>query len=202
MSLFDPPKPYLNPVLWTSDKQLKPEVKTHILNLLTQIFPLEKVHQLVMIGSSVGHQYSGDSDIDVNVTARTGEDFDTWHPIFKKFNDKPNLYPGTQHPINFFFSEFQTGYTNDWSNSLGAYNILTDQWEKRPIPFDKLGNPEEKYAREIAYGKMLIGMIDTEVVAIEAAKARGDHDEAVRRMRTLAILFKNLESTKLADFRT
>jgi hypothetical protein len=48
MSLFDPPRPYLNPVIWTADEQVKPEAKTYIMNLLTKIFPLEKVYQMAM----------------------------------------------------------------------------------------------------------------------------------------------------------
>lgn len=201
MSLFDPPKPYLNPALWTTDEHLKPEVKPYLIKLLGKIFPFEKVYELVMIGSSVGHQYSETSDIDINVTARKGEDFETWHSIFKTFNNTPNLYPGTKHPINFFFQEYQPGSIADWSNSLGAYNIMTDQWEKRPIPFHKLGNPEEKYYREIAYGKMLIGMIDSEVLQIERAKAAGNQIDANRRLHTLAVLFKTLEENRKAAYK-
>jgi hypothetical protein len=131
--------------------------------------------------------------------ARKGESFDTWHPIFKAFNDRPNLYPGTLHPINFFFQEYTSG--NDWSNSLGAYDIIQGTWSKRPIPYEKLGDPQDKYAREIAYGKLVLAMIDTEVNAMEEARIAGRTEEEVTRRDGLAILFKRIEDDRKAAYK-
>ena len=199
MSLFDPPRPQLNPRIWDRSGTLLPHVKEYILELLKQVFPEDKLNSLVMIGSSVGHQYGDSSDIDINVMARKGEEFDAWHTIFKDFNNRKNFLPGTQHPINFFFQEYTMG--EDWSNSLGAYNILTDEWVKRPIPYDKLGDPDEKFGQVIAYGNMLLGMVDTEVQQIKAEQARGQEDEVRRRIRDLAIMFKRIEDNRKVAYK-
>lgn len=199
MSLFDPPKPFLNPAIWTPDKTLRPEVKTFILDTLSKVFPLSKVYSATMIGSSVGHQYSETSDVDVNVVARKGETFDKWHLIFKKFNRQMNYLLGTKHPINFFFQEFTT--ENDWSNSLGAYDLFLDRWSKLPIPFELIGNPEEKFEREIAYGKMMLSMVDSLVARAKEAKLRGDHEGAKRLYTELAIFFKSVDDNRKAAYR-
>jgi hypothetical protein len=194
MSLFDAPVPYLSPLLWDEHKQLKPEVKVYLVKLLEEIYPVEKVHAMVMLGSSVGYQYSATSDIDTNVMGRKGETFEAWHTIFKKFNNRPNLFPGTQRPINFFFQEYIPD--TDWSNSLGAYDILANKWIKAPISFEHIGDPIVKYEREIAYGKMLLSMIESQVKRAKEANARGDKDTAHRIYTELAIQFKQIENNR------
>lgn len=199
MSLFDIPRPYLNPEIWFPDRQLKPEVKQFLLHLLEQVFPLTKVYSLHMIGSSVSYQYGPDSDIDVNVIARKGEKFDYWHPIFKKYNMKTNYLPGTKGPVNFFFQEYTP--EDDWSNSLGSYDILQNKWTKLPIPFDKLGDPATKYEREINYGKMIIDMIETKEELAREAESRGDTATSERIRTDLALYFKQVEDGRKAAYR-
>jgi len=200
MSLFDPPRPYLEPALWTPDHILLPEAKRHILQLLEKIFPVSNATSVTLIGSTVGHQYTETSDVDVNVMARPGFEFDAWHPIFKKFNEMSHYLPNTQHPINFFFQPHMKG-TSDWSNSLGAYNILTDTWEKKPIPFDKIEDPFAKFEREINYARVLLSMIDSEVMLINEAKKRFDLDDVQRRELELAILFKGIEDNRKTAYK-
>jgi hypothetical protein len=199
MSLFDQPKPYLNPAIWAPDKTMRPEVKEYLIALLEKVFPMSKVFCLVMLGSSVSYQYGETSDVDLNMMARPGEEFDYWHTKFKLFNNTPNLLPGTKHPINYFFQEFSPEL--DWSNSLGAYDLLQDKWVKQPIPFSELGIPEKKYEREIAYGKILLTMIESQVDRAKEAKMRGDMDTARRIYTELAILFKGIEDDRKTAYR-
>jgi hypothetical protein len=199
MSLFDEPRPYLNPEIWTADNQLKPEVKKYLLHLLEKIFSLTKVYSLHMIGSSVSYQYGPDSDVDVNVIARKGEFSEYWHPIFKKFNNKLNYLPGTKNPVNFFFQEYTP--EDDWSNSLGSYDILQAKWTKLPIPFDRIGDPATKYEREIAYGKMILAMIETKEDLAQEAVARGDQATADRIHMDLALYFKQVDDGRKAAYR-
>lgn len=199
MSLFDTPKPFLNPELWNPDKSLKPERKTQILDILSKVFPLGKVYSATMIGSSVGYQYSDTSDVDVNVVARRGETFDYWHLIFKKYNRQNNYLPGTKHPVNFFFQEYTAD--SDWSNSLGAYDLFLDKWVKNPMDFSKIGDPEEKFEREIAYGKMMLAMVDSQVSRGKEAKLRGDTEGAHRIYTELAIFFKSVDENRKTAYR-
>jgi hypothetical protein len=199
MSLFDQPKPYLDPDLWLPGKILKPEVKEYLITLLEKIFPMNKVFGMHMIGSSVSYQYGKDTDIDVNIIAQKGETFEKWHSIFKKFNNLNNLYPGTTNPINFFFQEYTP--EDDWSNSLGSYDILQGKWSKLPIPFDRIGDPTTKYEREIAYGKMLLSMIETKEDLAQEALRRGDQGAADIIHTDLAVFFKQVEDGRKAAYR-
>jgi len=199
MSLFDTPRPFLNPVIWTIERTIKPEVKAFIFKTLEQVFPLSKVYSTTFIGSNVGYQYSDTSDIDVNVIARKGELFEKWHKVFKHFNNQLNYLPGTEHSIHFFFQEFTQD--EDWSNSLGAFNLFTETWTKQPIPFSELGDPALRYEREIAYGRILLSMIETQVTRAKEAMARGDKDTAQRIYTELAILFKQIEDNRKTAYR-
>jgi predicted nucleotidyltransferase len=199
MSLLDLPKADLNPDLWTAEKQLRPKVKEYLLKLLSQIFSPSRAHAMVMIGSSVGHQYSGTSDIDINVMGNPGESYDALHKIFKNFNNTPNLLPGTEHPINFFFQEYVPH--TDWSNSLGAYDINSDQWVKNPISAEHIGDPTTKYEREIAYGDMLLDSIEVEVQHIRDAEDRGDKQTELKLLKELSMMFKTIEDNRKAAYR-
>jgi hypothetical protein len=140
-----------------------------------------------------------DSDIDINVIARKGEDFEKWHSIFKKFNLRNNCLPGTHNPINFFFQEYTP--EDDWANSLGSYDILQNVWTKLPIPFEKIGDPEKKYEREIAYGNMILKVIETKEDLAQEALSRGDQDTADRIHSDLAIYFKQVEDGRKAAYK-
>lgn len=199
MSIFSLPHQMLNPVLWTPEEKLHPEAKEYFMQLLEKIYPLAKVDALVMIGSSVGHQYSPTSDIDINMQAVKGESYDAWHKVFKNFASLHNYYPGTQHPINFFFQEYAGN--GDWSNSLGAYDIFQNTWLKRPIPFNKIGDPATKYEREIAYGHMLLEMIASEVAAIRRSVAAGTQLETDRRLKELSRIFHKVDENRKLSYR-
>lgn len=201
MSLFDPPQRMLNPTLWLGES-LRPEVTRHITELLSHVYPLNKVHALVMIGSNVGHLYSSTSDIDICVVGAKGESYDLWHTVFKTFNDTPNFYPGTFHQINFMFNELSSrGDNDDWSNSLGAYDLLSQRWLKRPMPFSALGSLEARHARTIAYGRLLQSMVDAELKAIQSALSLGLVSTARDKIRSLAIFFKSLEDNRKAAYK-
>jgi hypothetical protein len=199
MSLFDSPKPFLNPKIWTPEKKVRPEVREFIFSLIQTVLPMDKIFAMDLLGSNVGYQYGDTSDIDVNVVARKGESFDQWHKTFKIFNKKEHLLPGTKHPVNFFFQEYDPN--RNWENSLGAYDLIGDRWVKNPIPFDEIGDPETKYEREIAYGKMILQMIETQVSRAKEANARGDKDTARRIYTELAILFKQIEDNRKTAYR-
>jgi len=199
MSIFNTPKPMLNPVLWTADKHLKPEARQHFIDLAATIYPPTKMFSLVMLGSSVSHQYNDTSDIDLCITAVTGEDYDLWHPIFKAFNSEMHYYPGTKHPINIMFMEYTPA--GDWYNSLGAYDVLNDVWLKAPISFESLGDPIKKYEREIAYGHLLLSMIGSEVEAIRKSVVAGNRADFERRLKELSKTFHKIDENRKLSYK-
>ncbi len=221
MSIFDQPKPYLDPDIFDKSEIVKPEVKQYIVNLLKEIFPSESVYRMIMIGSNTTYQYAVDSDIDVNVQGAPGETADKWHTIFKAFNNQNHLLPGTQHPVNYFFQEYaapnRLGYIQGedglgrnpevsknteltWANSLGAYDLLTDTWLKRPRPFEEIGDPNKTYAVEIAHVQMLMQMVQSEIDAVKQAIAAGDKARALMGLRDLQIFFHTVDVDRKATF--
>ena len=160
---------------------------------------MKRIYAIDFLGSNVGYQYGDTSDIDINVVARKGEMFEQWHDVFKKFNKVKHFLPGTQHPVNFFFQEFDPN--RNWDNSLGAYDLIGNCWVKQPIPFEEIGDPETRYEREIAYGKMVLSMIETQVHRAKEANARGDKDTARRIYTELAIMFKQIEENRKTAYR-
>lgn len=198
MSIFDTPKPQLSPDIWMVNGVLRPDVKKSIFDILADIYPLNKVSALTLLGSLVGHQYTDTSDLDVRVMGIKDEDYDVWHTIFHDSNNK-HFLPGTNHPVNFMFQEYNPG--TEWTGSLGAYDILQDVWIKKPIPFDKIGDPYVKYEREIGYAKTLVSMIESEFLSIIECNKRGESEEVVRRLKNLAILFKTIEDNRKTAYR-
>jgi hypothetical protein len=203
MGIFDQPRRQLNPMIFSPDEKVLPEVKSYILELLSSFFPQDKLYSLVLQGSNTTHQYSGDSDVDVQVMATKTEDFDTWHPVFKQFNKTDHFLPGTVHPVNFFFVEYvdPTKIIRGWQRSLGAYDLLSDQWLKRPTPFEKILDPEIEYAAEISYVNMLMKMIESEVHAIRQAVADGDQSKALSSLRTLQRFFRHIDEESKSSYR-
>jgi hypothetical protein len=220
MSIFDQPKPYLDPDIFDQNQIVKPEVKQFILNVLKEIFPPELLYRLIMIGSNTTYQYASDSDIDVNVQGAPGETADKWHPIFKEFNNLNHLLPGTDHPVNFYFQEYvapdDEGYLKGpdgpaapnvneeqftWRNSLGAYDLLANTWLKRPKPFNEIGDPNVTYAVEIAYVQMLMQMVQSEIDAVKQAIAVGDRARALMGLRDLQIFFHKVDDDRKTTFK-
>ena len=201
MSIFDAPRVFLNPAIFDKSETMLPHVADHIQHLLEQIYPLGKVNLLAMIGSNVTHQYDEDSDIDVNLVGVKGESYDQWHTIFKEFNKQEHYLPGTNHCINFFFQEYVPTRTDSWRNALGAYDIILGQWIKHPKPYKEIGAPEDTYANEIAYVKLMMNMVNAEVHAIKVALAQGDRDKAYYSLQTLQQFMKKIDTDRKTAYR-
>jgi hypothetical protein len=197
MSLFDLPRPTLNPAIFSKDEIMLPQVKSYLINLLGHIYPEDHIYRLTLLGSNVSHQYDSTSDIDVNVVGVKGQSYDFWHKTFKDFNNTPNLLPGTSHPINFFFQEyFPTQDAYAWRNSVGGYDIIMDRWIKRPKPFNEIGDPTDTYAEQIAYVKLMLKMVESEVHAIRVAIHQGDKAKALTSLKTLQQFMKKVDADR------
>jgi len=201
MSLFDMPRPFLNPAIWTKDEQIQPKVREYIMDLLEKIFPIGRCYRMILLGSNITYQYSDSSDIDVQVMAVPGEDYDYWHKVFKTYNDQNHLLPGTEYPINFFFVEyFDASSEGGWDNSQGAYDILREQWIKRPKTFESIGDPQKHYANEIQYVNLMVDMIESELLAVKEAVALGDREKAFHSIKSLQQFFKHIDENRRLSY--
>lgn len=199
MSLFDNPKQTLNPKIFdVTTKIMLPNVKSYLMSKYTDIYPAVKMYRLVLLGSNVSYVWSEKSDIDINLMGTKGEDFDAWHKIFKKFNHQLNYLPGTKMPINYFFQEYVA--ETDWENSLGAYDIPTDTWLKKPIPPDKWGDPEQRFEREIANAKFLMSLLESEVINLKTAYDNRDERQITNSVANLRYFFQNLDDNRHLNY--
>jgi hypothetical protein len=203
MSIFDKPQRILNPNIFDESEKVYPEVKDHIIKLLFSFYPEDKMYGLVFQGSNTTHQYTDESDIDVQVMGTNKEEFDTWHEPFKKFNATNHFLPGTKHPINFFFIEYipPEKIIRGWERSLGAYDLLSDKWLKRPRSYDQIKDPEVEFAREIAYVKMMMVMIEGEVDAVRTAIRIGDKERALMGLGNLQKFFRKVDEDSKDSYR-
>ena len=197
MSLFDLPRPMLNPAIFDKHEVMLPQVKKYLIDLLSKIYPENQIYRLTLLGSNVSHQYAPNSDIDINVVGVKGQTYDAWHKIYKDFNNTPNILPGTEHPINFFFQAYfpeQDAYA--WRNSVGGYDIIMEKWIKKPKPFNQIGDPSDTYAEEIAYVKLMLTMVDSEFHAIRVAIRQGDREKALVSLKTLQRFMKKVDEDR------
>lgn len=202
MSLFDKPQTTLNPIFWHTDikhPRPQPQFREYIRTLLYKIFPKEKIAAMVFIGSNIGYQYSSTSDIDIHVEGIVNETYDTWHTVFKDFNDTPNYYPGTQHQINFFFTEYRPG-PPDWENSLGAYDLINDEWLKKPIPPEIIMEIAKRKEPVIRFAEMYIRSIKKEIKSLSLSSETDDQQTTRYHLHNIYRLFKKLDEDRKTSY--
>jgi hypothetical protein len=137
-SILDPVKKGLSEEVWTDDEKLRPEVKKQILDTLydwlDQIDIKEKPQSVEFVGSVTGYQYTDDSDIDIGVQIPVSEEREK---RLVKILPNGNLLKGTNHPVNYFIigSEGRSVAQKDIQQAI--YDILKDEWIKKPVPLNQ-----------------------------------------------------------------
>jgi len=127
----------LNPKLWTSDAQLRPEVREKLLEVVNEVketFEIDlEVIDALLVGSNASYNYTEKSDIDLHIIVDS-ELVDASKPILallyqyikSKFNSN---YEITIHgiPVEIYLED-----TNTSTISNGVYSVLTNKWIKFP----------------------------------------------------------------------
>lgn len=126
-SVLDPVHKERCQELWDGDK-LKPAVRAFILDTLNEFLKQTKfninVTAIYLIGSSTGYQYTDTSDIDCTVEIDHPFEDAEYDEFVKTIPNGHNV-PGTQHPVNYFFTaEFQE------KNAENIYDLNSDTWLK------------------------------------------------------------------------
>ena len=128
---------------------LRPAVKNYIISTLRKILPLELVDKIFIIGSITGYKYKDTSDVDVNVYLKqevTKEDVKLYHVKARSFNEQNA--PGTEHPVNFYISDFKKTEPFKWAK-FGVYSVLDDLWINTPTPKTELIEPDVEFHKEL-----------------------------------------------------
>jgi len=127
-SVVDPIKNNLDEELIKNNK-LRKDVRAKILDAVDKIsIKLDiKVERIYLIGSSLTHQYTDDSDIDVTIFVKhTEEELHNLNKLADKyFNEKIYI---NEHPINFHFNSGR--YYKFKADAI--YDLKNDKWIKKP----------------------------------------------------------------------
>lgn len=162
MSILDPVRKTM-PVIWDENRQLRPEVKAQILDIIYKYIPPENIRQMFIIGTITGFQYTDDSDVDIQVVVDPPELAEHGpNTLVRKIQEEVNgvLVEGTKHPINFFLYKY-LGKPAEWQDaSFGVYNLLEDKWEADPGNPEDIRDPEEEYATELTTAKSYVNKFE------------------------------------------
>ncbi len=131
-SILDPIQEKLSPDLWDDNSKLKRTVKTHIVKRFEtwlKSATSKKPKKMFILGSMCGFQYTGTSDIDVNIVLEVSDEErnEIVGKMIEELNGK-NL-PGTSHPVNYFIS---TEYKPAWKTDGPLYDLMRDTWVSKP----------------------------------------------------------------------
>jgi predicted nucleotidyltransferase len=139
MSIFMPPKTkeysVVDPIKSTLDKELiennklKKDVRIKILNAVGKISSnLDiKVERIYLVGSSLTHQYTKKSDLDVTIFVKKSKEelHDLNKTAEEHYNEKIYI---NEHPINFHFN---SGIYYKFKADA-IYDLKNDKWIKKP----------------------------------------------------------------------
>lgn len=163
-SVLNPLHDNLNPSIWDKNSNLRPEVKDQIIKPISEwiesVIPGTKIENLFFLGSNTGHQYSGGSDIDINVQIDIPD-----VKIEELFHILPNgnLLTGTLHPINYYLVNKLTKLLR---TKGAAYDILNDKWIIEPSK----ENVEISFLYIIELAKVFMTGIDDRINELERDK--------------------------------
>lgn len=120
MSLFDEPKELLNPALFTSEEEMRQDIRIYILNDINSFMVQHSMTGVFLLGSMAGRQYSSESDIDINLVLRPKLRREQVKERVKEFSGR--LLPGTDHPINYYVQNFVE--TNFEGAEYAVYDLI------------------------------------------------------------------------------
>ena len=132
----------LNPNVWTfpddpNDAKLKPEIRERLLKI-SEIFidfiDIEIfVHDIILIGSLTGYNWSEFSDFDVHILydfSDAGDKKELYQELFRLkktvFNAAHDIF------IKGFEVEVFVQDLNEDEKSIGSYSVLNDEWIRLP----------------------------------------------------------------------
>lgn len=179
MGLLTPVQKILAPDVWDPSQRLWPHIRTHILQKLFSIVPIENVKELYLIGSTTGYQWSDTSDMDINVSLAPKELVEDPALILKRKHINGFLAQGTRHPVNFFWVAYQDK-PQFWGDSIfGVYDILNDTWVASPGLAKDQRDPNKEYYLDLITAKFIRrkfeDMVDRWLLDIQTFKLVESH---------------------------
>lgn len=149
----------LNPVLWTKDKKLIPEVKEKIMELVDEVKSYLddidlKVLDVQLVGSNANYNYTDKSDVDVHIITNF-DAYGTPEDMVAALMQANKTNFNKSYDINYKGYDVEI-YIQDVKSSTaskGVYSVLNDKWIKLPekvdVPDVDLEPELSEYKKEI-----------------------------------------------------
>lgn len=129
----------LNPILWTPDQRLRPDVREHILRIaeLWRDFskiPPNSVQNIILVGGSANYNWTPYSDLDIHLVMNRSVLGNNPDVIEEYIKTKKNLFTKNHHialygiPVELYAQDISTPYPPD----QGVYDVTKDMWIVHP----------------------------------------------------------------------
>ena len=144
MSIIDYTKAALSPYVWR-DRELIAPIRALLLGLIKQHFP--GYQDAYIVGSITTPNWSKHSDIDLSIVYPDSVDIKPLERIASALSEQHLKPPHAPHNIGFYVRH-RKDIPDDISKSVGAYNIIRNEWVKEPTPLRVDPRQHEKAFQE------------------------------------------------------
>lgn len=130
----------LEPRIWVEDDQMKPKVRTRLLQIAQNFIdglPVEvDVKDITLTGSLANYNWSNYSDVDLHIIVDF-LDVDENRALVKAFFDNARMRWNDRHNIRMkgYDVEIYVEDSREQHVSSGVYSLLNDDWVRRPKKF-------------------------------------------------------------------
>ena len=189
----------LNPNVWTfpddpNDAKLKPEIRERLLKI-SEIFidfiDIEIfVHDIILIGSLTGYNWSEFSDFDVHILydfSDAGDKKELYQELFRLkktvFNAAHDIF------IKGFEVEVFVQDLNEDEKSIGSYSVLNDEWIRLPKKDDFEIDTKKVTEKSEQWMDIIDGVLENaeDEDLSEAIKLVKKYREKLRKYRTCGL---------------
>ena len=189
----------LNPNVWTfpddpNDAKLKPEIRERLLKI-SEIFidfiDIEIfVHDIILIGSLTGYNWSEFSDFDVHILydfSDAGDKKELYQELFRLkktvFNAAHDIF------IKGFEVEVFVQDLNEDEKSIGSYSVLNDEWIRLPKKDDFEIDTKKVTEKAEQWMDIIDGVLENaeDEDLSEAIKLVKKYREKLRKYRTCGL---------------
>jgi hypothetical protein len=189
----------LNPNVWTfpddpNDAKLKPEIRERLLKI-SEIFidfiDIEIfVHDIILIGSLTGYNWSEFSDFDVHILydfSDAGDKKELYQELFRLkktvFNASHDIF------IKGFEVEVFVQDLNEDEKSIGSYSVLNDEWIRLPKKDDFEIDTKKVTEKAEQWMDIIDGVLENaeDEDLSEAIKLVKKYREKLRKYRTCGL---------------
>ena len=189
----------LNPNVWTfpgdpNDAKLKPEIRERLLKI-SEIFidfiDIEIfVHDIILIGSLTGYNWSEFSDFDVHILydfSDSGDKKELYQELFRLkktvFNASHDIF------IKGFEVEVFVQDLNEDEKSIGSYSVLNDEWIRLPKKDDFEIDTKKVTEKAEQWMDIIDGVLENaeDEDLSEAIKLVKKYREKLRKYRTCGL---------------